>query len=82
MEYLKDSLDTGQTEDGFFIFNFKSIKEHRGSYSLSDPEYPRSDHNLLLEWKPGEITWECPTNIKTDLKHCENSKQCWWLMDT
>ena len=37
MEYLRDSSDTGQNEDGFF--NFKSIKEHRGSYSLSDPEY-------------------------------------------
>ena len=37
MEYLKDSLDTGQTEDGFF--NFKSIKEYRGSYSLPDPEH-------------------------------------------
>ena len=34
-EYLKDSLDTGQTKDGFF--NFKSIKEYRGSYTLSDP---------------------------------------------
>ena len=40
MEYLKDSLDTGQTEGGFF--NFKSIKEYRGSYSLPDPEHLES----------------------------------------
>ena len=35
MEYLKDSLDTGQIEDGFF--NFKSIKGHskRGGLSLT-----------------------------------------------
>ena len=34
--YLKDSLDTGQTEDG--LSNFKSIKEHKGSCSLFGPE--------------------------------------------
>ena len=28
MEYLEDTLDTGQTEDG--LFKFKSIKIHRG----------------------------------------------------
>ena len=50
-EYLKDSLDTGQTEDGFS--NLKSIKEHRGSYSLSDLEYLG-----FIEWEPGEATWE------------------------
>ena len=35
MEYLKDSLETGQIEDGFF--NFKSIKGHtkRGGLSLT-----------------------------------------------
>ena len=35
MEYLKDSFDTGQIEDGFS--NSKSIKGYRSSYSLPDP---------------------------------------------
>ena len=54
MEYLKDSLDTGQTEHG--VFNFKSIKEHRGSYSPPDSEYLRNSYNLLIEWETGENT--------------------------
>ena len=68
MECLKDSLDTVQTEDGLFIF--KSIKDHRGPYSLSDPEYLGSGHNLLLKWKPGEISCESLTNIMVHVKHC------------
>ena len=52
MEYLKDSLDTGQTEDGFF--NSKSIKGYRSSYSLPDPEQHESSYNLLTQLHPGE----------------------------
>ena len=52
MEYLKDSLDTGLTEDG--VFNFKSIKEYRISCSLPDPECLESSYNLPTEWDPGE----------------------------
>ena len=49
MEYLEDSLDTGQTEDG--VYKFKSIQDHRGPYFLSDPEYLGSSYNLLIEWE-------------------------------
>ena len=52
MEYLKDSLDTRQIEDGFP--NSKSIKGYRGSYSLPDPEQRESSYNLLTQWDPGE----------------------------
>ena len=72
MEYLKDSFDTGQTKDGFF--NFNSIMEHQGSYSLSDPECLGSGHNLLIEWESGEITWEPLISIMADLKHCGKFK--------
>ena len=47
MEYLKDSFDTGQIEDGFF--NSKSIMVYRGSYSLPDPEQHESNYNLLTQ---------------------------------
>ena len=40
IEYLKDSLDTGQSEGGFS--NSKSIKGYRSSYSLPDPEQDES----------------------------------------
>ena len=64
MEYLEDTLDTGQTEDGLHIF--KSIKDHRGPYSSSDPKYLGSSYNLLMEWKAGEMTWEPLSNIIAD----------------
>ena len=74
MEYLKDSLDTGQTEDEFF--NFKSIKKYNSSYSLPDPEHLESSYsyNLPTEWDPGEKTWKPPTNTKADFKPCRNFK--------
>ena len=42
MEYLEDSSDTGQIEDG--LFKFKSIKEHRSPYSPSSPADILSKH--------------------------------------
>ena len=51
-EYLKDSFDAGQIENGFS--NSKSIKGSRGSYSLPDPEKHESSYNLLTQWDPGE----------------------------
>ena len=72
MEYLKDSLDTGQTEDGFF--NLKSINEYRGSYSPPDPEHLERSYNQLTEWDAGKKTWEHSTNTMADFKPCGNFK--------
>ena len=60
MEYLRDSLDTGQIEDGFS--NSKSIMRHRGrgSYSLPDPEQHESSYNLLTQWDPGKKLLQLP----------------------
>ena len=52
MEYLKDSLDTGQIEDGFS--NSKSIKGYRSSYSLPDPEQHKVATVYLLDGILGE----------------------------
>ena len=54
MEYLEDTLDTGQTEDR--LYRFKSIQDHRGPYSPSDPEYLGSSYNMLIEWETGKMT--------------------------
>ena len=52
IEYHKDSLDTGQIEDGFS--NSKSIKGYRSSCTPPDPEHHESSYNLLTQWDPGE----------------------------
>ena len=53
MEYLEDSLDTGQTEDGLRKFMF--VQHQRCPYSPSDSEYLGSSYNLLIEWETGEM---------------------------
>ena len=60
MEYLEDNTDTGQLDNGLYKFN--CIKDHRGPYTSSDPEYLGSSYNLLIEWETGE-TWEPLSNI-------------------
>ena len=52
MEYLRDSLDTRQIEDGFS--NSKSIRQYRGSYSLPDPEQHESSYSPLTQWDAGK----------------------------
>ena len=61
MEYLEDKTDTGPLEDG--LYSFKCIKDHKGPYTSSDPEYNGSSYNLLIEWETGEQTWEPLSNI-------------------
>ena len=61
MEYQEDKTDTGPLEDG--LYRFKCIKDHKGPYTSSDPEYNGSSYNLLIEWEPGEQTWEPLSNI-------------------
>ena len=72
MKNLNASLDNGQTEDNFF--NFKSIKEYRGLYSLPDPEHLESSYNLLTEWDPGEKPWKSTTITIHDFKPCGSFK--------
>ena len=61
MEYLEDKTDTGPLEDG--LYRFKCMKNHKGPYTSSDPEYNGSSYNLLIEWETGEQTWEPLSNI-------------------
>ena len=61
MEYLEDKTDPGPLEHG--LYRFKCIKDHKGPYTSSDPEYNGSSYNLLNEWETGEHTWEQLSNI-------------------
>ena len=58
MEYLRDSFDTRQIEDGFS--NSKPIKGYRSSCFLPDPEQHESSYNLLTQWDPGEKPLQPP----------------------
>ena len=58
MEYLEDNTDTEQLGNG--LNKFKCIKDHRGPYTSSDPDYLGSSYNLLIEWETGEMTWGAP----------------------
>ena len=61
MEYLEDNTDTGQLENR--LNKFKCIKDHRGPYTSSDPDYLGSSYNLLIEWENGEMTSEPLSNM-------------------
>ena len=61
MEYLEDNTDTGQLENG--LYKFKCIKDHRGPYTSSHPEYLGSSYNLHTVWETGEMTLEPLNNI-------------------
>ena len=61
MEYLEDKTDPVPLEDG--LYRFTCIKDHKGPYTSSDPEYNGSSYNLLIEWETGEQTWEPLSNI-------------------
>ena len=61
MEYLVDTTDTGQLENGLYKSN--CIRDHRGPYTSSNPEYLGSSYNLCIEWETGKITWEPLSNI-------------------
>ena len=61
MKYLDDKTDTGPLEDG--LYRFKCIKDHKGPYTSSYPEYNGS---ILIEWEPGEHVLEmssAPTTL-------------------
>ena len=60
--YLEDRTDTGPLESGFY--RFTSIKDHKGPYTSSDPEYNGSSCNLLIERETVEQTWETKDNNK------------------
>ena len=71
MEYLKDSLDTGLTEDGFF--NYKPIKQYRGSFSLPDPGHLKVATMYLLNGTLGR-NWKPPTKSIAGFKLHGNLK--------
>ena len=73
MEYLEDKADSGPLDDG--LYRFTCIKDHKGPYTPSDPEYNGSSYNLLIEWKTGEQPWETKDNNKWKEATIHDKKQ-------
>ena len=51
MEYLEDTTDTPQLDNGLYKFNW--IKDHRGPYTSLDPEYLEVVTVYILNGKLG-----------------------------
>ena len=66
IEQIKEMLSMKRTRSPMHqkgTKRFKCIKDHKGPYTSSDPEYNGSSYNLLIEWETGEQTWEPLSNI-------------------
>ena len=61
MQCLEDNTYTVQLENRPYKLN--SIKDDRGPYTSSDPEYFGSSYNLFSEWDARDINWEPLSNI-------------------
>ena len=81
MDYIQKGTD-GE-EDLDLLFKFKDILAHQGPLESTDPNHKGSKYNVMVEWEPGEVTYEPLTLIsKEDPINCAvYAKKC-DLLDT
>ena len=69
MDYIQKGTD-GE-EDLDLLFKFKDILAHQGPLESTDPNHKGSKYNVMVEWEPGEVTYEPLTLIsKKDPINC------------
>ena len=69
MDYIQKGTD-GE-EDLDLLFKFKDILAHQGPLESTDPNHKGSKYNDMVEWEPGEVTYEPLTLIsKEDPINC------------
>ena len=69
MDYIQKGTD-GE-EDLDLLFKFKDILAHQGPLESTDPNHKGSKYNVMVEWEPGEVTYEPLTLIsKEDPINC------------
>ena len=56
MDYIQKGTD-GE-EDLDLLFKFKDILAHQGPLESTDPNHKGSKYNVMVEWEPGEVTYE------------------------
>ena len=81
MDYIQKGTD-GE-EDLDLLFNFKGILAHQGPLESTDPNHKGSKYNVMVEWEPGEVTYEPLTLIsKEDPINCAVYAKKRDLLDT
>ena len=81
MDYIQKGTD-GE-EDLDLLFKFKDILAHQGPLESTDPNHKGSKYNVMVEWKPGEVTYEPLTLIsKEDPINCAVYAKKRDLLDT
>ena len=69
MDYIQKGTD-GE-EDLDLLFKFKDILAHQGPLESTEPNHKGSKYNVMVEWEPGEVTYEPLTLIsKKDPINC------------
>ena len=81
MDYIQKGTD-GE-EDLDLLFKFKDILAHQGPLESTDPNHKGSKYNVMVEWEPGEVTYEPLTLIsKKDPINCAVYAKKRDLLDT
>ena len=81
MDYIQKGTD-GE-EDLDLLFKFKDILAHQGPLESTDPNQKGSKYNVMVEWEPGEVTYEPLTLIsKEDPINCAVYAKKRDLLDT
>ena len=81
MDYIQKGTD-GE-EDIDLLFKFKDILAHQGPLESTDPNHKGSKYNVMVEWEPGEVTYEPLTLIsKKDPINCAVYAKKRDLLDT
>ena len=81
MDYIQKGTD-GE-EDLDLLFKFKDILAHQGPLESTDPNHKGSKYNVMVEWEPGEVTYEPLTLIsKEDPINCAVYAKKRDLLDT
>ena len=81
IDYIQKGTD-GE-EDLDLLFKFKDILAHQGPLESTDPNHKGSKYNVMVEWEPGEVTYEPLTLIsKKDPINCAVYAKKRDLLDT
>ena len=81
MDYIQKGTDGEEDLDS--LFKFKDILAHQGPLESTDPNHKGSKYNVMVEWEPGEVTYEPLTLIsKEDPINCAVYTKKHDLLDT
>ena len=64
MDYIQKATNAEKDPDS--LFKFRDIVTHQGPLESSDPNHKGSKYNVMVEWEPGEVTYEPLTLISKD----------------